>query len=176
MKKICKEPNCQNSVKTKNMCNKHYLRRHQATTKRICEMANCSNPVQAKNLCNAHYIRKRKNKPMEIPVRHHYKEGQTCAIEGCNKRPTSGGFCSTHYNRHYRVRVWQAIIEEKGDQCQACKKSFPAVVYDLHHRDPQTKNFSVGAGIGNYSFEVLLAEANKCDLLCANCHRILHFS
>lgn len=41
----------------------------------------------------------------------------------------------------------------------------------FHHRNPADKRFSLGAissaGVGRIS---LLAEFNKCDCLCANCH------
>jgi hypothetical protein len=43
---------------------------------------------------------------------------------------------------------------------------------EFHHRDPRTKKFGLGQFDG--SLARLLAEAEKCDLLCANCHRLRH--
>jgi hypothetical protein len=43
---------------------------------------------------------------------------------------------------------------------------------EFHHRDPQTKEFGLGQFDG--SLARLLMEAEKCDLLCANCHRLRH--
>jgi hypothetical protein len=44
--------------------------------------------------------------------------------------------------------------------------------FDFHHRDPSTKQFAIGSFTG--AWETLLVEAEKCDLLCANCHRLRH--
>jgi hypothetical protein len=41
---------------------------------------------------------------------------------------------------------------------------------DLHHRDPTTKRFTIGRG-RSWSLQNLLTEIEKCDVLCANCHR-----
>ena len=47
------------------------------------------------------------------------------------------------------------------------------VVLEFHHRDPKEKHdgVSVIAGTGK-SLEMLQAEVAKCDVMCANCHRI----
>jgi hypothetical protein len=41
---------------------------------------------------------------------------------------------------------------------------------DFHHRLPATKFFSVSRPSGTISMETLLAEIEKCDLLCKSCH------
>jgi predicted HNH restriction endonuclease len=43
---------------------------------------------------------------------------------------------------------------------------------EFHHRDAQTKDFTLASFNGRLS--QLEAEAAKCDLLCANCHRLRH--
>ena len=45
-------------------------------------------------------------------------------------------------------------------------------VYDFHHRDPSQKDFSISKNAK--SFEKCKQELDKCDLLCANCHRLRH--
>lgn len=55
-----------------------------------------------------------------------------------------------------------------------CGQTFPMCVMDFDHRDPSLKCF----GIGQYkegSVTKLLAEIAKCDVVCANCHRIRTF-
>lgn len=49
-------------------------------------------------------------------------------------------------------------------------------VLDLHHRDPSQKDTEVAnlAQMGR-SKEVILAEIAKCQCLCSNCHRIVHW-
>ena len=44
---------------------------------------------------------------------------------------------------------------------------------DLHHIDSTTKDFSL-SGHHNLSLARLKAEADKCILLCRNCHAEVH--
>lgn len=78
-----------------------------------------------------------------------------------------------------RVRRTQAdrralIAELKNEPCADCGGKFPAVCMDWHHRDPATKDRTfhrMTSGLERFH-----AEIAKCDLLCANCHRIRHYS
>ena|SRR5579872_7566556 len=66
--------------------------------------------------------------------------------------------------------------EYKGTlKCVRCGESHPACI-DFHHRDPTTKNsvLSEVTRLG-WSKRRILAEIEKCDVLCANCHRKLHW-
>jgi hypothetical protein len=64
------------------------------------------------------------------------------------------------------------LVEACGGKCTDCGYSHSAHALDFHHRDPSTKEFAVGSFSG--SKERLRAEIAKCDLLCANCHRLRH--
>ena len=66
------------------------------------------------------------------------------------------------------------LIRDRGGCCSKCgyNKCFAAL--EFHHRDPSTKDFTLSHNGGAPSFERLKAEADKCDLLCANCHREEH--
>lgn len=47
-------------------------------------------------------------------------------------------------------------------------------LFDFHHRDPSRKSFQLNiASLDRYSREKVVKEAKKCDLLCANCHRMV---
>lgn len=60
-----------------------------------------------------------------------------------------------------------------GGKCLDCKNQYPLAVYEFHHRDPSQKEFNwVKMRLQNWN--VVLNELDKCDLLCANCHRIRH--
>lgn len=45
--------------------------------------------------------------------------------------------------------------------------------FDYHHRDPSKKLFNVSSKIA-LSKDKVEREAEKCDMLCPNCHRIRH--
>lgn len=46
---------------------------------------------------------------------------------------------------------------------------------DFHHPDPKNKKASVNHLMkSRYRIEVILEEIEKCEVVCANCHRIIH--
>ncbi len=57
--------------------------------------------------------------------------------------------------------------------CMDCGKTLPPHVMDFDHRDPNAKSFSLAADKVLLKNRALLeAEVAKCDVICANCHRI----
>jgi hypothetical protein len=63
----------------------------------------------------------------------------------------------------------------KKHSCVKCGKSdFRNLCF--HHRKPEEKLFNVGESGPKYSREKLIVEMEKCDILCANCHRLLHWN
>lgn len=64
-------------------------------------------------------------------------------------------------------------IQLLGGACQDCgfKTDFLAV-YDFDHREPSEKEFEVSRLCRTASWERIEKELAKCDLVCANCHRI----
>ena len=58
--------------------------------------------------------------------------------------------------------------------CVKCGFSHPGAL-DFHHREKDTKEFDLGI-FNRKTKKQILAEIEKCDVLCANCHRILHFN
>jgi hypothetical protein len=63
------------------------------------------------------------------------------------------------------------LVLYKGSVCVDCGGKFPQVCMGFDHVDPLTKSFSIGAAMGR-SLDILKAEADKCDLVCANCHAV----
>ncbi len=46
---------------------------------------------------------------------------------------------------------------------------------DFHHPDPSSKDMSIADLVKRrYRIERILEEINKCEVLCANCHRVEH--
>lgn len=50
---------------------------------------------------------------------------------------------------------------------------FDPSMLDFHHHDPRSKKSDVPS-MRNYSKAAIAKEINKCALLCANCHRLVH--
>jgi hypothetical protein len=67
------------------------------------------------------------------------------------------------------------LVTLKGGKCQVCGYSKCMRALTFHHRTPKDKLFSLDIRCcSNRKWESLLNEANKCDLLCFNCHMELH--
>ena len=79
----------------------------------------------------------------------------------------------TEHTRKWRHRNWLYIQAVKGlSECETCGES-RATCLDFHHRDPESKRFSISEGT-HCSIAVLDKEIKKCIIICANCHRVLH--
>lgn len=72
--------------------------------------------------------------------------------------------------KRWRARAKKTLIEEYGGKCMDCGFIGPSVCYDFDHRDPSEKSYALSQYKGG--IDGLRIEAEKCDLVCANCHRI----
>ncbi len=71
-----------------------------------------------------------------------------------------------------RSNRFKSLMEQyKNRPCMDCGRTFPTVCMDFDHRDRSNKVTNVAA-MKHYSVEKILAEIEKCDLVCASCHRI----
>lgn len=61
-------------------------------------------------------------------------------------------------------------------KCCRCGETHSACL-DFHHRDPKKKDGNLGNMVNKgCSKERILLEVAKCDVLCSNCHRKLHYA
>lgn len=76
--------------------------------------------------------------------------------------------------RKHGLRAW--LDELKASlKCSQCGETHPATL-DFHHTDPQQKDGGLAGAISSgWSRERILKEIAKCAVLCANCHRKLHW-
>lgn len=73
-----------------------------------------------------------------------------------------------------RCKLKRMLVEYKGGVCQICGYARYYGAFDLHHKGDSPKAFGISAGGISRSWEKMKAEADKCILLCANCHREVH--
>ena len=65
------------------------------------------------------------------------------------------------------------LKEEAGNCCSKCGYNKCLAALEFHHPDPSVKESKI---IGSTaSLDKQRAEAEKCVLLCANCHREAHY-
>lgn len=74
--------------------------------------------------------------------------------------------------RHKRKAKIKAV-EYLGGKCCKCLGTFHPACFDFHHRDPLVKDARVSQLLAG-SWEKAKVEIDKCDLVCANCHRLIH--
>ncbi len=71
-------------------------------------------------------------------------------------------------------RYFQWLNEYKTARgCGRCRITDPRVL-DFHHKKDHNKLFSVGGFRRAVGFDRIKEEVRKCEIVCANCHRILH--
>ena len=71
-------------------------------------------------------------------------------------------------------KVMDFIFVNRGRECSDCHRELGRRTVVFHHRDPLQKLAVVSQVIGRRSEEFVLAEVDKCDLLCSTCHRKRH--
>ena len=66
-------------------------------------------------------------------------------------------------------------IQRKGGRCERCGYDRNHAALAFHHTDPAAKSFPVDLrSCSNACWQSLLDEAEKCLLLCLNCHSEIH--
>jgi len=72
----------------------------------------------------------------------------------------------------------RAFVQNRKKQpCQDCGLQFHPTAMEFDHRDSLTKSFNISnVACRRYTIGELTAEIIKCDLVCANCHRVRTFS
>lgn len=88
--------------------------------------------------------------------------------------------CHRKYHAEDRKKRNKSLIQKillqikLKSKCKICNEKTPCCL-DFHHVDPSNKRFSIGNIVKmRISVEDLLAEIEKCIVLCSNCHRKLH--
>jgi hypothetical protein len=72
----------------------------------------------------------------------------------------------------WRKRKKIELVDYKGGCCQLCGYDRCIEALEFHHNDPNEKDFTISGK--SWSFERLKVEADKCILVCSNCHKEIH--
>lgn len=71
--------------------------------------------------------------------------------------------------RAKEARAWMNALKE-GVPCCDCGRLFPVWVMHWDHLPGYEKLGCISEMVGNRSRNITIAELNKCELVCANCH------
>jgi predicted HNH restriction endonuclease len=80
--------------------------------------------------------------------------------------------------RQNRKKLALQLKMAHGGKCTVCGYNKCLDALQFHHVDPQSKDRSLGSGVINllhsHGRAVTFKEAEKCILVCANCHAEIH--
>jgi hypothetical protein len=82
------------------------------------------------------------------------------------------------YAQKRKTRIKKECVKYKGGCCTICGYNKCINALEFHHVDPKTKSNDLAKGRGidtRMRLETLKPELDKCILLCANCHREVHY-
>ena len=103
-----------------------------------------------------------------------------CKIHGISEHTfTSGRWkckkCNVEGVQRRRDKVKQLALLYKGNKCSMCGYNKCIGALEFHHLDPEEKEFGVSKDGYTRSWKVIKEELDKCILVCANCHREIHY-
>ncbi len=79
--------------------------------------------------------------------------------------------CNACNTKIRRLRAKLAAIKYLGGKCEECGYDEHPAAMEFHHK--KEKKFTISS-VANKKWEIVKKEMSKCELLCSNCHRILH--
>ncbi len=66
-------------------------------------------------------------------------------------------------------------VEYKGSKCEVCGYDKYIGALEFHHLDPLKKDIQISAIRARTFNNKIKKELDKCQILCCNCHRELHY-
>ncbi len=73
-----------------------------------------------------------------------------------------------------RKKIREMAVERLGGRCARCGYDRCGEALEIHHLESSHKDFGISDKGYTRSWKRVLAELQKCELLCANCHREVH--
>lgn len=142
----------------------------------------------AKQLRNSTFFLNTKGNVMKICIKCQVnKQEDEFAIKNSNKNIRSiyckechKIYAKEHYKKNkfkyiqkayqWRKKIKELINNFKNIPCKDCNQKYPHYVMDFDHL--KDKTFNISERLGMVSIKKLLNEIKKCEVVCANCHRI----
>jgi len=75
-------------------------------------------------------------------------------------------------NRRESIKI--KLVNYLGNKCQRCNWNEHVAGLVMHHTNPEIKEFGLSSVGGSKSWQKIKEEADKCILLCSNCHNVVH--
>lgn len=80
------------------------------------------------------------------------------------------------WSANQRLVLRDVVLQHKRKGCSDCEGHFHLAAMEFDHVTGNKKfNISDAVSRGNISIDTLQEELDKCEVVCANCHRIRTF-
>jgi len=80
-----------------------------------------------------------------------------------------------YYQRIRGLKRKLYLIDLRGGCCERCGYNKNLASFDFHHKDPNGKESQLDMRkLSNSSMKWIMEEFDKCEVICANCHREVH--
>lgn len=98
---------------------------------------------------------------------------QKYCTKTCSKKASLIQWNNTRIKRGIKRK--KQLIELSGGKCTKCGYNKCMRALCFHHKDEKTKKFTLDtSNLYKYTYQLILNEYQKCELLCQNCHQELH--
>lgn len=105
---------------------------------------------------------------------HKCKCGETDKKNFHKGRYTQCKKCRCRWQRDRFRKDKKLYVASKGGKCEICGYDRCQAAMDFHHKDPSQKDPN-WRFMRRWSKKRVLAEIDKCMLVCRNCHAELHY-
>ncbi len=111
---------------------------------------------------------------LTLPITEFRSNGFT--PNGTSKTKPNCKSCETEkIKKQFYNRLHEAVGGKENMKCSSCGYNKCHAALEFHHTDHTQKDVGVGH-MRNYSPEKIKQEVSKCIILCANCHKELHYN
>ena len=104
-------------------------------------------------------------KPISEFYQRRGKAGGSCYCKPCTNAETS----------QRSIAFKEKCVEYKGGKCELCGYNKYIGALEFHHKDPTKKDLQISKVRGRSFTDKIKKELDKCQILCCNCHREIHF-
>lgn len=135
----------------------------QAKSIRVAKCRNCEKHICLK--CGKEFL---------LPSGKGHKATRRFCYE-CLPYETTDRIGKNMYHTLWKEYIIKQIKERYGTSCSICGYNKNYAALDFHHINVEEKEFSPAQLIHtSYDLDQIFQELDKCQLVCANCHREIH--
>ena len=195
---VCSIPGCPEKHIAKGLCQKHYseeIRRVNRETLRAryfpdgIRCGKCGKEFEWRQMDAHHPDPKRKEHILSEVVNNSALQKRPALLAELDECEMLCARC--HQNLHHdpattheatylrkdkghRIDEMKELVRQKfGERCSSCGDWLYPKEMEFHHKDSGEKKDNVSDMMRIASFEDVLAEVMRCDVLCRNCHRLM---